>query len=96
MPGRGAGTDESPRASVGAVHPSTAKSNAIGGRGLDGIVVATHEVFDPQSGAWSEAAPLPLARDHMVVVAVDGKIHAIGGRVRRLLDRPDNTKCTIR
>jgi serine/threonine-protein kinase PknK len=44
-------------------------------------VVATHEVYDPQSGTWGEAAPLPVARDHMVVVAVAGKIHVIGERI---------------
>jgi N-acetylneuraminic acid mutarotase len=54
----------------------------IGGRGLDGIVVATHEVFDTRSGTWSEAAPLPQARDHMVVIAIEGKIHVIGGRFK--------------
>ena len=43
-------------------------------------VVATHEVYDPATGKWTEAAPLPKARDHMVVAAVDRKIHAIGGR----------------
>ena len=50
-------------------------------------MVATHEVFDPQTGTWSEAAPLPTARDHMVVIAVDGKIHVIGGRFKGPLDR---------
>ena len=30
---------------------------------------------------------MPAARDHMVVVAVDGKIHAIGGRFKGPVDR---------
>ena len=68
------------RATVDAHH-------AIGGRGLDGIVMATHEVFDPKTNTWSEAAPLPTARDHMAVVAVDGKIHVIGGRFKGPLER---------
>jgi N-acetylneuraminic acid mutarotase len=61
----------------------------IGGRGLDGVVVAAHEVFDPQSQTWTEAAPLPTARDHMVVIAADGKIHAIGGRLSSPINRTD-------
>jgi len=56
------------------------KIHAIGGRGLDKITVATHQVYDPSSGKWTEAAPLPTARDHMGVIVVDGKIHVIGGR----------------
>jgi len=65
------------------------KAHVIGGRGLDGTVVATHEVFDPQSRSWAEAAPLPTARDHMVVIAVDGKIHVIGGRLGSSSQRTD-------
>jgi hypothetical protein len=30
-------------------------------------------VFDPASGKWSPAAPLPAARDHLAVVAAAGK-----------------------
>ena len=43
--------------------------------------------IDPQSGQWSEAAPLPTPRDHLVVIAVDGKIHVIGGRFKGPVDR---------
>jgi Galactose oxidase, central domain len=32
-------------------------------------------------------APLPEARDHLAVIAVDGKIHVIGGRFGRPQDR---------
>src|SRR5262244_2886413 len=31
--------------------------------------------MNPASGRWSEAAPLPKARDHMAVVAAEGKIY---------------------
>lgn len=63
------------------------KIHVIGGRNPDGIVVAAHEVFDPQSGTWSDAAPLPKARDHLVVIAAGGKIHVIGGRFKGPADR---------
>jgi N-acetylneuraminic acid mutarotase len=75
-----------PRGSVSAA-ALDGKIHAIGGRvtTADGDwhwngVVATHEVYDPATGKWTAAAPLPKARDHMVVAAIDGKIHAVGGR----------------
>jgi N-acetylneuraminic acid mutarotase len=75
-----------PRGSVSAA-ALDGKIHSIGGRitTADGDwhfkgVVATHEVYDPATGQWTQAAPLPKPRDHMVVAAIDGKIHAIGGR----------------
>src|SRR5436190_1386716 len=62
------------------------KIHAIGGRGVDTVTVATHEVYDPASNKWSELAPLPKARDHLSVIAVDGRIHAIGGRFNATVD----------
>ena len=74
------------RGSVGAA-ALDGRIHAIGGRVTtesgdwhSAGVVATHEVYDPATGRWSEATPLPKARDHMVVVAAGGRIHAIGGR----------------
>lgn len=50
--------------------------------------VNLHQVYDPGSGRWSDAAPLPgPARDHMAVVVLDGKIHLLGGRTA---DTDDN------
>lgn len=55
--------------------------------------VTTHEVFDPVSGKWSNAAEVPVtARDHMGIAVLDGKIHLFGGRIDAtadLLDRHD-------
>jgi N-acetylneuraminic acid mutarotase len=42
--------------------------------------VGTHEVYDPPTGQWSKAAPLPTPREHMPAMVYDGKIHVIGGR----------------
>jgi Kelch motif len=56
----------SPRGSIG-VAVVGGKIHAIGGRGLDKVTVATHEIYDPSTGKWSEAAPLPTARDHAIM-----------------------------
>lgn len=42
--------------------------------------VDANDVYDPAADRWESKAPLPLGRDHLAVVALDGKIHAIGGR----------------
>src|SRR4051812_36711901 len=40
------------------------KLHVVGGRSAqNGPTLATHDVFDPTSGKWSTAAPLPTARD---------------------------------
>ncbi len=70
----------SPRGSV-SVAAVDGKIHAIGGRGPDFKTVSIHQVLDPATGKWSEAAPLPGgAHDHTATIVVDGKIHVIGGR----------------
>jgi len=56
------------------------KIHAIGGRDPNDRVQATHEIYDPEKGVWTSAAPLPVARDHASAVVANGKIHVIGGR----------------
>src|SRR5215216_4322622 len=48
--------------------------HAIGGRGIDRVTVGTHEIYDPATNRWSEAAPLPQPRDHAPAAVVDGRI----------------------
>ena len=38
-----------------------------------------HQKFDPQTGQWSDIAPLPANIDHIQGVTVGGKIYYIGG-----------------
>jgi N-acetylneuraminic acid mutarotase len=40
-----------------------------------------HLAYDPARNAWEERAPFPTARDHTGIVALDGRIHLVGGRV---------------
>ncbi len=57
----------------------------IGGASLGPVDAPTNiaevDVWDPATGAWSPAAPLPTIRDHLGAAAVDGIIYAVGGRV---------------
>ncbi len=43
--------------------------------------VATHEVYDPATNAWSRLAPMPTPRNHIGAAVVGGKIHVVAGRV---------------
>ena len=39
-----------------------------------------NEVYDPVADRWESKSPLPIARDHLAVAVMGGKIHALGGR----------------
>lgn len=43
--------------------------------------VATNEVYDPALNHWESRNPMPTARNHAAVGAVNGKIYVIGGRI---------------
>jgi hypothetical protein len=58
-----------------------AVGGAIGNTQDSRVSVNWHLVYDPGSNAWSERAPFPTPRDHTGIVAVNGRIHLIGGRV---------------
>src|SRR5262249_98680 len=64
------------------------KVHLFGGRKNENDVVADHDVYDPATDAWSNAAPLPKGRDHMAAVTVNGKIHVVGGRFGGNADSP--------
>lgn len=38
------------------------------------------DVYDPETGSWSSAAPLPTTRGLLATVAVENRIYAIGGQ----------------
>jgi N-acetylneuraminic acid mutarotase len=69
-----------PRGAVGLVAVG-GMIHAIAGHPGDNKVVGTHEVFNPATGTWTPAAPLPTPRDHLGnIIVVDGKLHVLGGR----------------
>jgi N-acetylneuraminic acid mutarotase len=54
--------------------------HVVGGReGLALSPLATHEVFDPQTGTWTTAAAMLLARSGMNGVTARGCFHVWGG-----------------
>jgi N-acetylneuraminic acid mutarotase len=67
-----------PRAAGGAAILD-GKVYLVGGVGMDGFLATTH-VFDPAAGAYAEAAPLPVPRDHLTVMALGGMVYALAGR----------------
>jgi len=75
----------SPRGSLSLVALG-GKIHAIGGRGPDGMTVGTHEIFDPATGAWTKAAPLPVARDHLAAIVAKDGLHVFAGRTNATVD----------
>jgi N-acetylneuraminic acid mutarotase len=43
--------------------------------------LATNEMYDPATNKWESRSPMPTARNHASIGAVNGKIYVIGGRV---------------
>ena len=52
----------------------------IGGfKGLSNLPTAEVRTYDPTTGRWTDAAPLPRPRGGHAAVVLDGKIHVFGG-----------------
>ena len=43
--------------------------------------LATNEMYDPATNRWETRSPMPTARNHASIGAVNGKIYVLGGRV---------------
>ena len=62
----------------GVIH---AAGGATGSTADNRRTVAVHYVYDPRTNAWAEATPLPFPREHFNLIALGGKLYAIGGRI---------------
>lgn len=51
----------------------------VGGAGAEGYLPPVH-VYDPADRTYAEAAALPEPRDHLTVLAHEGRIYALAGR----------------
>lgn len=56
----------------------------VPGGGAAGQATIAILAYEPELNTWSEAAALPLNRDHLAAVVVDGEIWTIGGRANGL------------
>jgi N-acetylneuraminic acid mutarotase len=43
--------------------------------------VAVHYIYDPNTDQWTESIPLPFPREHFNLIALSGKLYAMGGRI---------------
>lgn len=55
----------------------------VHGSGGDPFTLATHEVYDPTTDAWADAAPLPTGRSGHAVAVLHGCLYALGGEGNR-------------
>src|SRR5262245_44929908 len=60
-----------------------AKIYVIAGFNSSGGNTNTVDVYDPQSNAWSSAAPLPIGTNHNAAAVAAGKLYAFGGTSNR-------------
>jgi len=49
--------------------------------GGDNSSVGTHEVYDPATDEWAQRAAVPIPRNHLGAAVLEGRIHAVAGRV---------------
>jgi N-acetylneuraminic acid mutarotase len=54
-----------------------------GGQIAEDRSVNTHEAYDPATNRWQRLAPMPTPRNHLGAAALNGRIHAVVGRVGR-------------
>jgi N-acetylneuraminic acid mutarotase len=54
------------------------KLYAMGGN-VDGNAVPRNDVYDPATNSWRDIAPMPIARDHLGIALLNGKIYTFGG-----------------
>lgn len=57
--------------------------HAVGGAGGTTAdnrhTVAVHYIYDPHTNKWTNSTVLPFPREHLNLIALDGKLYAIGG-----------------
>ena len=59
--------------------------------------LAVVEEYDPVANRWRARAPMPIARNHLAVESVGGKVYAIGGRLGGafIIAMPGNVDLTL-
>ena len=83
---RATGSLSTPRSSHGGALLLDGRVIVIGGntRGDSGTVLASAEIYDPTTGAWSATGDMSVRRHKLAVVALaDGRVLALGGSNER-------------
>ncbi len=65
------------------------KMHMVGGYGEQRVDRNYHQYYDPSTDKWLKTAELPRGANHVGVVALDGKLFAIGGHTAQN-SKPDN------
>ncbi len=60
--------------------------HVIGGYGEGRVDRTYHHVYDPADDRWYLAAPLPRGANHVAVVALAGRVYALGGFIEQNTD----------
>jgi N-acetylneuraminic acid mutarotase len=55
----------------------------VGGYGEGRVDRTYHHVYDPIADRWYSAAPLPRGANHVAVVAMEGRVYALGGFIEQ-------------
>jgi N-acetylneuraminic acid mutarotase len=55
----------------------------VGGYGEGRVDRTYHHVYDPTADRWYSAAPLPRGANHVAVVAMEGRVYALGGFIEQ-------------
>ena len=53
--------------------------------------LGTNEAYDPATNTWQTRSPMPTARNHAAIGAVNGKIYVLGGRIGSVFVVASNT-----
>ena len=55
------------------------KIYALGGYGVDDVIVGTNERYDPKTDTWTTMTAMPTPRSQFTIATYQGKIYCIGG-----------------
>jgi len=74
----------------GVIH---AVGGATGTMAQNRHTVALHYIYDPHTDTWADSTPLPFPREHLNLIALDGKLYAIGGRIENFSQNVQTIFC---
>jgi N-acetylneuraminic acid mutarotase len=55
------------------------RMHLVGGYGMQRVDRPYHQIYDPKTDRWTDAAPLPRGANHVGVAVMGDKLYAVGG-----------------